>query len=118
MGSGFAVRSRSCVAKTERTCVFGLQAYCHDCAVVQPRRRVRAVVVGRTNRHASGIASCLGAESNCHSPHQRVYLSYCVMISKTRRRAMRPWAAAEFCARLSLITSCQNLWLSFRNGSD
>jgi hypothetical protein len=40
------------------------------------------------------------------------------MISQTRRRAARPWAAAGFCAFLSLITVCTNLWLSFRNGSD
>jgi hypothetical protein len=33
-------------------------------------------------------------------------------------RAVAPWLPTGFCAALSLITICQNLWLSVANHSD
>jgi len=40
------------------------------------------------------------------------------MISERRKRATLPWIATAFCAALSLLTICQNLWLSVVNHSD
>ena len=40
------------------------------------------------------------------------------MISVALRRVAAPWLPAAFCAALSLITICQNLWLSVVNRTD
>lgn len=40
------------------------------------------------------------------------------MISLARRRTVLPWVAAGFCTGLSIITICQNLWLTVANRSD